>query len=105
MTSAREPTDSQHAPRCLRLDPRDNVAVAVVNLSKDQTMSIGGTEFVLHEAIPFGHKVAITSIVRGGTIVKYGECIGLAACDIGAGFHVHVHNVVSFRLPGGSSDS
>ena len=43
------------------------------------------------------HKVAIKEMPKGTEVVKYGEHIGLAACDIHVGEHVHVHNVQNHR--------
>ena len=38
-------------------------------------------------------KLALCRIQKGEPVVKYGEWIGIAACDIEQGMHVHVHNV------------
>ena len=40
-----------------------------------------------------GHKYARRNIVKGENIIKYGQPIGHATEDIGAGEHVHTHNV------------
>ena len=40
-----------------------------------------------------GHKYAIRDIKCGENIIKYGNPIGHATCDIKAGEHVHTHNV------------
>jgi len=40
-----------------------------------------------------GHKYALRDIKSGEDIVKYGNPIGHATCDIKAGEHVHTHNV------------
>lgn len=47
--------------------------------------------------VPFGHKVALRQIDKDEPVLKYGEAIGLAASAIGAGDHVHTHNVESQR--------
>ena len=39
----------------------------------------------------------IKEMPKGTEVVKYGEHIGLAACDIHVGEHVHVHNVQNHR--------
>ncbi len=54
----------------------------------------------LAEAIPVGHKFATAAIALDGHVYKYGEVIGVAIRAIPAGAHVHVHNVLSARLPG-----
>ena len=40
-----------------------------------------------------GHKYALRDIKCGENIIKYGQPIGHATCDIAAGEHVHTHNV------------
>jgi (2R)-sulfolactate sulfo-lyase subunit alpha len=54
-------------------------------------------EFEAKSAIPIGHKLAIRPIAAGDTIIKYGVDIGRAVAAIGAGEHVHVHNVKTKR--------
>jgi altronate dehydratase len=88
-------------PLALVLDPADNVAVAVTELDAGTEVALdGGAAVTTAEAIRFGHKLAVVAIAAGAPIRKYDEVIGLASQDIAAGAHVHVHNVVSARLPG-----
>lgn len=47
--------------------------------------------------IPMYHKIARVPIKAGSEIIKYGEYIGEAECDIPAGSYVHTHNVLSIR--------
>ena len=49
------------------------------------------------DPIPLGHKIALTDIAAGDSIIKYGHDIGRAVEPIGAGHHVHVHNVKTRR--------
>jgi altronate dehydratase len=100
-TTASSPAPAaSSAPRALVLDNADNVAVAVVALRAGETVVAGDASVVLREDVRFGHKFALRSIPADETIVKYGEIIGRASADIDAGAWVHVHNVVSARLPG-----
>lgn len=78
----------------------DNVATAVAAIEPGERLLLDGHDVTVREPIPFGHKVAMRSIPQGGDIMKYREVIGRAVADISAGSHVHVHNVVSARLPG-----
>ena len=91
------------APRLslLLLSPRDNVAVALRPLKAGEQVQAGDRTFQVGEDLPFGHKVAIAAIGPGSPVIKYGEVIGRATSAISIGSHVHVHNVVSARLPGG----
>lgn len=43
--------------------------------------------------IPLGHKIALSDISEGDTILKYGHDIGKAIGNIEAGGHAHVQNV------------
>lgn len=78
----------------------DNVATAVTALEAGERLRIDGQDVVVAEPIPTGHKLALQAVAAGAAIVKYRETIGRAAAPIAAGAHVHVHNVVSARLPG-----
>ena len=87
-------------PRLLLLNERDNVAVAIRALRSGDAVEVGGRRLAVADDIPFGHKVAVAEIGSGEGVIKYGELIGRATAPIEAGRHVHVHNVVSARLPG-----
>jgi altronate dehydratase len=89
-------------PRVLHLNRRDNVAVAIRALRRGEEVELAGRTLAAAQDIPFGHKVAVVGIAAGDSVVKYGEVIGRATSAIAPGHHVHVHNVVSARLPGGS---
>jgi len=71
-------------PICIRVHPRDNVAVVV-----NPEGLMAGTRlrdgFTLVDAIPQGHKVALREIAHGAPIVRYGEVIGTATRVIPAG--------------------
>jgi len=91
--------------RLLRIDPRDNVAVALSALAAgsdfavcDAVSEAGATcldSGRAREAVPAGHKLALADIPAGGAIVKYGRTIGLAKAAIAAGSWVHSHNLAS----------
>ena len=76
---------------------QDNVAVALENLETGDTVVArrGQTvsEIEVKEAVPFGHKLALDPIEKGSDVTKYGGFIGKATRAIGAGEHVHVHNI------------
>ncbi|WP_051404991.1 UxaA family hydrolase [Bacillus cihuensis] len=79
----------------LKLNPNDNVAVALKNLKSGELLSIQGEkdQIKVMEDISYGHKVATSYIKNEGKIMKYGECMGIATAEISPGFHVHVFNV------------
>ena len=46
---------------------------------------------------PIGHKVALSDLGEGDTVVKYGEDIGRMIGSADQGGHVHVHNLKTKR--------
>ncbi|WP_395614057.1 UxaA family hydrolase [Allosphingosinicella sp.] len=74
-----------------QVDPRDNVAVALRDLSAGE--AVAGIRVAEHVAR--GHKVALRPIAAGEAVRKFGFRIGLATSDIPAGAHVHSHNLAT----------
>jgi altronate dehydratase small subunit len=94
------PPDSEREARLAKvivLDESDNVATAIVDIAKGEEVEAGAHRVTAAEDIPFGHKIALTALAHGATILKYGESIGLAEGDIARGACVHVHNTDSQR--------
>jgi altronate dehydratase len=81
----------------LVISERDNVATALEALEPGRRIVVDAFEVTVRQAIPPGHKLALTDIAQGQPIVKYGSPIGLATADIPAGGHVHTHNLASSR--------
>jgi altronate dehydratase len=84
------------------LDPRDNVATAAQVLVPGAVVSGEDVDLLVEQDVPRGHKIALTDIPEGSDVIRYGEVIGRATAPIAPGQHVHVHNLVSRRLPGGA---
>lgn len=83
------------------LHATDNVATALQDLKAGQRAAVRlGRELnhpTVREDIAYGHKFTVRAIRRGEDILKYGEVIGRATVDIGAGCHAHVQNIESLR--------
>ncbi len=90
----------QPAQPVIQIDPRDNVATALVPLDAGASIAVGAVAVTLKEAIPRGHKLAVRAIAVGEAVVKYGQPMGRATAPIEPGQHVHVHNVASARAGG-----
>ena len=76
----------------IKISDIDNVAIALKDLEKGQTIQVGDTSLVLKEDVQRGHKFALQDISDTSAIVKYGAQIGLATTDIAQGCWVHTHN-------------
>jgi len=85
--------DEHNARALIRLHQSDNVLIARTQLSLGQRIEIDGSLLRLRAQVPPGHKVAGRSIASGEAIRKYDTIIGFASRDIGAGEHVHSHNI------------
>ena len=79
----------------------DQVATALRPLAAGEVARArtpdGAVDIPVAEPIPICHKLALAAIPAGAPIRKYGEVIGEAKTAIGAGVHVHVHNLASLR--------
>jgi altronate hydrolase len=75
-------------PRTIRLDPADNLIVAVDTV--EPGAALHGT--VAAARIMRGHKMAIEFTPKGAPFKKFGQIIGFATQDTKPGEHVHVHN-------------
>jgi len=78
----------------LKIDPGDNVAVALREIPEGECVAGCGCEGLrAREVIPRNHKVAIGAIAAGGPVIKYGERIGAASRAVAAGEWVPPHNL------------
>ena len=81
--------------RCIQLNVRDNIAVALRPLVKGEILTVGGRTVTLQDDIDFGHKFALCEIPAGENVLKYGLQIGHATAPVQPGQWVHVHNLAS----------
>ncbi|MEQ1771409.1 MAG: altronate dehydratase family protein [Devosia sp.] len=80
---------SRPAPRTLKLNSADNIAVALSNLDVGADTPEG---IKTVKRVPRGHKFALKPIRQGEAVVKFGQIIGFATKEIPAGDWVHEHN-------------
>jgi len=77
----------------LRVNPCDNVAIAIKHIEKGDPVTVGGEIlFSAVQDIEPSHKIALVAIKSGERVVRYGEPILQAMIDIPKGGWVHVHN-------------
>ena len=75
--------------RYIRLTSADNIVVAIDPInSGDRAENV-----VASQRIPRGHKMAVETIAKEASVIKYGQVIGFAREDIAPGQWVHEHNV------------
>src|SRR5436190_10102667 len=64
--------------RVLKVNPKDNVIVALTNLSKGETISFEGEEYILQDNINAKHKFFTKDLNAGDEIIMYGVLVGKA---------------------------
>ncbi len=82
-------------PDFIKINPIDNVAVALRAVEKGTVCTIEGKEINVLSNIPQGHKIALAPISENENVIKYGFPIGHATEDISVGQWVHTHNMTT----------
>lgn len=83
----------------LKINPADNVAVAINPLPAGTALCVDGDEITLVADIPAGHKFALRDIAEGENIIKYGFPIGHARHAVARGAFLD-HNDIKTNLEG-----
>jgi altronate hydrolase len=78
-------------PLALRLNANDDVLIATRDIAAGT--AIAGTGLVAADRVPAGHKISARALEVGSAVRRYNQIIGFATRAIGAGQHVHLHNL------------
>ena len=81
--------------RCIRINPADNVAVALTDLKAGEQVC----GITLVSDVPAGHKFTLRGLKAGDNVVKYGCPTGHVTIDIPCG-HLVDHNCIATNLSG-----
>jgi altronate hydrolase len=79
--------------RVVQIDSRDNVLVALANLSRGESVEYRSQTYAVHSDVPAKHKFAITDLAPGDQVVMYGVTVGNAVKPIAAGELLTVTNI------------
>ncbi len=79
--------------RVLQVDSRDNVLVALTNLSRGETVEHAGKVHSLISDVPAKHKFATMDLAPGDRVVMYGGVVGNAVKPIRAGELLTTSNI------------
>lgn len=83
----------------LKINPADNVVVAITDLKAGEIISDEGADVVLKEDVPAGHKVTLKNLTEGENVIKYGYPIGHVRQDVEAGKWIN-ENQIQTNLSG-----
>ncbi|MFY0606522.1 MAG: altronate dehydratase [Cyclobacteriaceae bacterium] len=84
--------------KILQIDPKDNVLVALADLSVGE-VEFQGERFQIKERIPQKHKFFIEDIPEGGIITMYGVPVGKALKQLSIGERMSTENIKHFANP------
>ncbi len=79
--------------KLIKVDPTDNVAVALVNLVAGETIAYEGEEVVVLSDTKMKHKIAMKDFESGDKIIMYGVIVGKASQKIAKGDVITTANV------------
>ena len=80
-------------PTAIRIDQRDNVAVALTPLQEGDLVSVDGNQLSVVAHIKAKHKIALQDFNMGEAIIMYGFEVGRATKSIQKGALIHTQNV------------
>ena len=80
-------------PKVLQLDPRDNVLIALADLSVGEEVEFGGTKYSLTSRVPGKHKFAVQDLPAGAPVIMYGVLVGKASQPIKKGELLTLSNI------------
>ena len=69
----------------IKIDPRDNVLVALADLRAGSRLEFEGQELIIQEEIPAKHKIFLQNMLPDDEVIMYGVLVGKAICFIPKG--------------------
>jgi altronate hydrolase len=81
------------AEKILRIDPKDNVLVALKTLPAGEAVTFSGEQYVPLSEIPAKHKFAMRDLAAGDEVIMYGGIVGLVRQPIPRGGLLSQRNV------------
>lgn len=77
----------------LQLDRRDNVLIALNNLTSGETVDFGGNKYILPANVPAKHKFSTQQLAIGDEVIMYGVVVGKAVKPIARGELLTTSNI------------
>ncbi|MGZ8551810.1 MAG: UxaA family hydrolase [Chitinophagaceae bacterium] len=78
--------------KVLKIHPKDNVLVALQNLSKGETIQYGNEAYILKDDIGAKHKFFLQDMHTGDNIIMYGVLVGKIQSDVSKGSRMTTEN-------------
>jgi len=91
--SSQVPANDSSPARLLRLDPRDNVLVALADLPKGEIIHFSGNDYLLLSDVPAKHKFVAQDLAAGEDVIMYGVLVGKATQNLQRGELLSTRNI------------
>lgn len=79
--------------QALEINPDDNIAVAIADLSSDEEVTVANKTIQLVSDVPIKHKFALQDFSVGDRVIMYGVLVGKASRPILAGERISTENL------------
>jgi altronate hydrolase len=90
--------------KILRIDPSDNVIVALKDLAAGEELQVEGGRLKVEESIPTKHKFYLTDLPQGGEVYMYGVLVGKTTRPVKRGGLMSTANLHHAASPYGFRD-
>ena len=78
----------------LQLDPRDNIAVALTDLSSGDSVTLNDKSIAITDTVPAKHKLAMRDFEVGDIAIQYGVTVGKVTQAVAKGGRLTTDNLV-----------
>ncbi len=92
-------TSQDTVVRVLRVDPKDNVIIALTDLPANSNVTLEGEVYLLQESIPAKHKFFTNDMPPGTDVYMYGVLIGKTQYPVIRGTLMTINNVKHAAQP------
>ncbi|MDR6844714.1 altronate dehydratase family protein [Flavobacterium granuli] len=85
----------------VKMHPSDNALVALIDLSKGESIIFEGQTYILQDDIKAKHKFYTSDLNKGDEVIMYGVLVGKVQCDVAKGSLMTTENLKHAAEPYG----
>ncbi|QKJ63388.1 UxaA family hydrolase [Flavobacterium sp. M31R6] len=85
----------------VKMHPSDNALVALIDLSKGESVIFEGQTYILQDNIKEKHKFYTSDLSKGDEVIMYGVLVGKVQCDVAKGSLMTTENLKHAAEPYG----
>ncbi len=86
-------SESNNKRRVIQMHPKDNVLVALQNLSVGENVLFNGENYILLDEVKAKHKFYIADLTKGSEVYMYGVLVGKVESDVSKGSLMTTENL------------